>query len=44
MLETTYGRLGDRRVTLLDDDLSLQPRENVVPVVRTRSSSGTAAG
>jgi osmoprotectant transport system substrate-binding protein len=35
MLETTYGRLGERRVTLLIDDLSLQPRENVVPVVRT---------
>jgi osmoprotectant transport system substrate-binding protein len=35
MLETTYGRLGDRRVTLLVDDLGLQPRENVVPVVRT---------
>lgn len=35
MLETTYGRLGDRRVTMLIDDRSLQPRENVVPVVRT---------
>ena len=35
MLETTYGRLGERRVTLLIDNLSLQPRENVVPVVRT---------
>jgi osmoprotectant transport system substrate-binding protein len=35
MLETTYARLGERRVTLLIDDLSLQPRENVVPVVRT---------
>ena len=35
MLETTYGRLGDRRVTLLVDDRSLQPRENLVPVVRT---------
>jgi osmoprotectant transport system substrate-binding protein len=35
MLETTYGRLGERRVTLLVDDLSLQPRDNVVPVVRT---------
>jgi osmoprotectant transport system substrate-binding protein len=34
MLETTYGRLDDRRVTLLIDDKSLQPRENVVPVVR----------
>lgn len=35
LLETTYGRLGDRRVMLLVDDRSLQPRENVVPVVRT---------
>ena len=35
LLETTYGRLGERRVTLLPDDLGLQPRENVVPVVRT---------
>jgi osmoprotectant transport system substrate-binding protein len=35
MLETTYGRLGERRVTLLIDDRSLQPRENVTPVVRT---------
>jgi osmoprotectant transport system substrate-binding protein len=35
MLETTYGRLGERRLILLVDDLSLQPRENVVPVVRT---------
>ena len=35
MLETTDGRLGDRRVRLLIDDLDLQPRENVVPVVRT---------
>ncbi len=35
LLETTYGRLGERRVTLLQDDLGLQPRENVVPVVRT---------
>jgi osmoprotectant transport system substrate-binding protein len=35
LLETTYGRLGDRRVTLLTDDRGLQPRENVVPVVRT---------
>jgi osmoprotectant transport system substrate-binding protein len=35
MLETTYGPLVDRRVTLLADDLALQPRENLVPVVRT---------
>jgi osmoprotectant transport system substrate-binding protein len=35
MLETTYGRLVDGRVTLLVDDLGLQPRENLVPVVRT---------
>ena len=39
MLETTYGRLGDRRVTLLVDDLGLQPQENVVPVVRTQVMS-----
>ena len=35
MLETTYGPLLDRRVTLLADDRGLQPRENLVPVVRT---------
>ena len=35
LLETTYGRLVDGRVTLLTDDRELQPRENVVPVVRT---------
>src|SRR5215207_1026970 len=35
LLETTYGRLGDRRLTLLIDDRNLQPRENLVPVVRT---------
>ena len=35
LLETTYGRLGDRPLTLLIDDLNLQPRENLVPVVRT---------
>ena len=35
MLETTYGGLGEPQVTLLIDNLSLQPRENVVPVVRT---------
>jgi osmoprotectant transport system substrate-binding protein len=35
MLETTYGPLVDRRVTLLADDRGLQPRENLVPVVRT---------
>lgn len=34
MLETTYGRLDDRQLTMLLDDRSLQPRENVVPVVR----------
>lgn len=37
LLETTYGRLGDGRVTLLADDRGLQPRENVVPVVRTET-------
>ncbi|HYT10748.1 MAG TPA: ABC transporter substrate-binding protein [Mycobacteriales bacterium] len=35
LMETTYGRLGDRRMTLLIDDRNLQPRENVVPVIRT---------
>jgi osmoprotectant transport system substrate-binding protein len=35
MLETTYGPLAEGRVTLLTDDLGLQPRENLVPVVRT---------
>jgi osmoprotectant transport system substrate-binding protein len=34
LLETTSGRLGDRRLMLLVDDRSLQPRENLVPVVR----------
>ena len=34
LLETTSGRLGDGRLMLLDDDRSLQPRENLVPVVR----------
>ena len=31
----TYGPLLDGRVTLLADDRGLQPRENLVPVVRT---------
>jgi osmoprotectant transport system substrate-binding protein len=35
MLETTYRGLGEQRVMLLIDNLSLQPRENVMPVVRT---------
>ena len=35
LLETTYGRLDERRLTVLADDRSLQPRENLVPVVRT---------
>jgi osmoprotectant transport system substrate-binding protein len=35
LLETTYGRLVDGRVVLLADDRGLQPRENLVPVVRT---------
>ena len=34
LLETTSGQLGDGRLTLLVDDRSLQPRENLVPVVR----------
>ena len=35
MLETTDPRLSDASLLLLLDDLSLQPRENVVPIVRT---------
>jgi osmoprotectant transport system substrate-binding protein len=35
LLETTYGGLGDHRLMLLVDDRALQPRENLVPVVRT---------
>jgi osmoprotectant transport system substrate-binding protein len=34
LLETTSGQLGDGRVTLLLDDRGLQPRENLLPVVR----------
>lgn len=35
MLETTDARLAVAPVTLLADDRALQPRENVVPLVRT---------
>ncbi len=35
MLETTDARLSNASVVLLDDDRGLQPRENVVPLVRT---------
>jgi osmoprotectant transport system substrate-binding protein len=35
VLETTSGLLGTGQLTLLIDDLSLQPRENLVPIVRT---------
>jgi osmoprotectant transport system substrate-binding protein len=35
LLETTSGVLGTGQLTLLVDDLDLQPRENLVPVVRT---------
>jgi osmoprotectant transport system substrate-binding protein len=35
MLETTDARLTDASLFLLRDDRSLQPRENVVPLVRT---------
>jgi osmoprotectant transport system substrate-binding protein len=35
MLETTDARLTDTSLYLLRDDRSLQPRENVVPLVRT---------
>lgn len=34
MLETTDARLADSSLVLLRDDRSLQPRENVVPIVR----------
>jgi osmoprotectant transport system substrate-binding protein len=34
LLETTDARLGIAPVTLLTDDRALQPRENVVPLVR----------
>ncbi|HST64414.1 MAG TPA: ABC transporter substrate-binding protein, partial [Mycobacteriales bacterium] len=35
VLESTSGLLGTGQLTLLVDDLNLQPRENLVPVVRT---------
>jgi osmoprotectant transport system substrate-binding protein len=35
MLETTDGRLASGRFVVLADDAGLQPRENVVPVVRS---------
>jgi osmoprotectant transport system substrate-binding protein len=35
LLETTDARLASSPVTLLSDDRGLQPRENVVPLVRT---------
>ena len=35
MLETTYPGTARAGLILLDDDLGLQPRENVVPLVRT---------
>jgi osmoprotectant transport system substrate-binding protein len=34
---TTDGRLAEETLTLLDDDRHLQPVENIVPVVSTRS-------
>jgi osmoprotectant transport system substrate-binding protein len=34
LLETTSGQLGDGRLMLLIDDRSLQPRENLIPVIR----------
>ncbi|MDP9222181.1 MAG: ABC transporter substrate-binding protein, partial [Actinomycetota bacterium] len=40
MLETTDARLAPGQFTLLDDDLKLQPRENIVPLVRTRLLDG----
>jgi osmoprotectant transport system substrate-binding protein len=35
LLESTYGGFRNGRLTLLFDDRGLQPRENLVPVVRT---------
>jgi osmoprotectant transport system substrate-binding protein len=35
LLETTDGSLADGRLTVLADDRGLQPRDNIVPVVRT---------
>ncbi|MGY1695033.1 MULTISPECIES: ABC transporter substrate-binding protein [unclassified Geodermatophilus] len=40
MLETTDARLTDASLLLLRDDRSLQPRENVVPIVRTAVVDG----
>jgi len=37
LLETTDARLADAQLVLLDDDLGLQPRENIVPLVRTEA-------
>ena len=36
LLETTDARLADGRFVLLQDDKGLQPRENIVPLVRQR--------
>lgn len=38
MLETTDARLAVAPVTLLEDDRELQPRENVVPMVRAAAA------
>jgi osmoprotectant transport system substrate-binding protein len=38
MLETTDARLAVAPVTLLEDDRALQPRENVVPMVRAAAA------
>ena len=35
LLETTDARLATAPLLLLEDDRSLQPHENVVPIVRT---------
>ena len=37
LLETTDARLAEAPLVLLPDDRSLQPRENVVPLVRTET-------
>ena len=44
MLETTDARLVEGGPVLLEDDLGLQPRENVVPLVRTATLDSAGPG
>ena len=39
LLETTDARLATAPLLLLEDDRSLQPHENVVPIARTEVST-----